>query len=56
MPYEELMHKMMLSFSKNEYMSSILDDFYLPLFESGHINELHFFARLAIFPRGYLGA
>jgi hypothetical protein len=42
MPFEEPMHKMMLRFSKEEYMESILIDFYLPIFEGGYINELHF--------------
>jgi hypothetical protein len=42
MPFEDPMHRMMLSFSKEEYMSNILTDFYLPLFEIGRISELYF--------------
>lgn len=43
MPFEDPMHKMMLNFSKkDEYMESILTDFYLPIFEGNYINEVHF--------------
>lgn len=42
MPYEDPMYRMMVNFSKEEYMENILTDFYLPLFESGHIKELYF--------------
>lgn len=42
MPFEDPMHKMMLKISKEEYMESILSDFYLPIFEGGYIDELHF--------------
>lgn len=42
MPFEAPMHKMVINYSKNEYMNSILNDFYLPLFETGRIKELHF--------------
>ncbi len=44
MPFEDPMHRIMLDFqkTKNEYMNSILDDFYLPLFETRKIKELHF--------------
>jgi len=42
MPFEDPMHRMMLNFSKEEYMENILTDFYLPIFESGRIAELYF--------------
>ncbi len=46
MPFEEPMHRLLIEFlktrSKNEYMDSILTEFYLPLFESGYIKELYF--------------
>jgi hypothetical protein len=43
MLFEGSMHKMMLKFSKkDEYMESILTDFYLPIFEGGYISELYF--------------
>lgn len=42
MPFEDPMHRMMVNFSKEEYMENILTDFYLPLFESGYITELYF--------------
>lgn len=42
MPFEDPMHRMMLNFSKEEYMHNILTDFYLPIFESGKITELYF--------------
>lgn len=42
MPFETPMYKMMVNYSKNEYMYSILNDFYLPLFETGRIKELYF--------------
>lgn len=44
MPFEEPMHRIMLDFqkTKNEYMNSILDDFYLPLFKTNKIKQLYF--------------
>lgn len=42
MPFEEPMHKMIMVNSEREYFEDILTDFYLPLFESGNIKELHF--------------
>lgn len=43
MPFEDPMHKMMLKFTKkDEYMESILTDFYLPIFEGNYISEFHF--------------
>lgn len=42
MPFEGTMYKIMLKISKKEYMENILTDFYLPIFEGGYIDELHF--------------
>lgn len=42
MPFEPLMHRMILQFSKDKYMEDILIDFYLPIFESKKIGKLCF--------------
>ncbi|HLP86918.1 MAG TPA: DUF4406 domain-containing protein [Candidatus Paceibacterota bacterium] len=42
MPFEDPMHRIILNSKKEEYMESILTDFYLPIFESRYVSELHF--------------
>lgn len=41
-PFEEPMQRLKILLPKGEYAVEILDDFYLPVFESGLIHELHF--------------
>jgi hypothetical protein len=42
MPFEEPMHSFMELSKNSEYLESILTDFYLPIFESGEIDEFYF--------------
>lgn len=41
-PFEEPMQRLKMFEKKGVYPVAILDDFYLPVFESGLIHELHF--------------
>ena len=41
-PFEEPMQRLKIALPKGVYATEILSDFYLPLFESGLIHELHF--------------
>lgn len=42
MPFEPSMHQLILKHSKDKYMEDILNDFYLPIFESKKISKLCF--------------
>ena len=41
-PFETPMRRLVEARRVSDYAYDLLDEFYLPLFESGHIKELHF--------------
>lgn len=41
-PFEDPMFKVIQAQKKTAYPHNLLEEFYLPLFQSGHIKELHF--------------